>query len=110
LPSQWTTLWSSAYAAKGVKVYMNDVTDTTTAAASKKILKDAGIYRAVAKVKRKGMGKMMESCGLKKTKHSDARTTGIVTFINATTHKQLKQINIAIAHEEMKTTIDNLIN
>jgi hypothetical protein len=98
------------YAAKGVKVYMNDVTDTTTAAVSKATLETAGVYKAVTKVKRKGMGKMMESCGLKKTKYSDAMATGIVTFINATTHKQLKQVSIAITDEEMKTIIDNLLN
>lgn len=98
------------YAAKGVKVYMNDVTDTTTATASKTTLENAGIYKAVTKIKRKGMGKMMESCGLKKTKYSDAMATGIVTFIHPTTHKQLKQVSIAITDEEMKTTIDNLLN
>jgi hypothetical protein len=98
------------YTAKGVKIYMNDVTDTTTTASSKATLETAGIYKAVTKVKRRGMGKMMESCGLKKTKHNDAMATGIVTFINATTHKQLKQVSIAITDEEMKTAIDKLLN
>jgi hypothetical protein len=98
------------YAAKGVKIYMNDLTDSTTTTTSKTTLYNEGVYKAVIKVKRKGMGKMMESCGLKKTKYSDAMATGIVTFIHATTHKQLKQVSIAISDEEMKTTIDNLLN
>jgi hypothetical protein len=97
------------YASKGVTIYMNDLTDSASTASSKASLETAGIYKAVTKVKRKGMGKMMESCGIKKTKHSKSMATGIVTFVNATNHKQIKQVSIAITDEEMKTIIDNLL-
>jgi hypothetical protein len=98
------------YTAKGVSIYMNDLSDSASIAASKETLEAAGIYKAVTKVKRKGMGKMMESCGIKKTKYNKAMATGIVTFINAKTHKQLKQVSIATSDEEMKQIIDNLLN
>lgn len=97
------------YAAKGVTILLNDLTNDTTIAASNTALKNAGVYKAVYSVKRKGMGKMLQSCGLAKDKTSKSLPSGIVTFINPTTHKQLKQLSIAISDEEMKTTIDNLL-
>lgn len=98
------------YTAKGVKIYMNDITNDTTRAASKTVLENEGIYKAVTTVKRKGMGKMMKSCGLARDKQSEAMASGIVTFINPATHKQVKQVSIALPDEEMKKTIDKLLN
>jgi hypothetical protein len=98
------------YAAKGVKIYMNDITNDTTRAASKAVLENERIYKAVTMVKRKGMGKMIQSCGLAKDKQNLNMASGIVTFINAATYKQLKQVSIALTDEEMKKTIDKLLN
>jgi hypothetical protein len=97
------------YAAKGVTILMNNLTNETTIASSNTALKNAGVYKAVYSVKRKGMGKMLQSCGLAKDRTSKSLPSGIVTFINPATHKQLKQVSIAISDEEMKTTIDNLL-
>jgi hypothetical protein len=76
------------YSAQGVNIYMNDLTDATTTNASKELLQKAGVYsKALAKVKE----------------------TGLVVFINPRTGKKIKQVSIALADEEMKTIIDNLL-
>jgi hypothetical protein len=97
------------YSAKGVTVLINDLTNDTTIAASNTVLQNAGVYKAVYSKKRKGMGKMLQSCGLAKGKMTNSPPSGIVTFISPETHKQLKQVSIAMADEEMKATIDNLL-
>ena len=98
------------YTAKGLNIYMNDLTNDTTTAASKLELEKANVYDAVITIPRKGMGKMLKSCGLTKDKKQSSLPSGIVTFINPKTHKQIKQLSIASTDEEMKTTIENLLN
>ncbi len=98
------------YAAKGVTIYFNDLTNDTTKLASKLSLQKENIYEAVTTTPRKGMGHLLKSCGLTKDKKVSIETSGIVTFINPKTHKQLKQLSIASTDEEMKSTIENLLN
>ena len=98
------------YEAKGVIILVNDLTNDSTIAFSKTELEKADVYNAVYSIKRKGVGRMMQSCGLAKRKKQEVVPSGIVTFINPQTHKQLKQMNIAASNEEMKTTIDNFLN
>ena len=97
------------YAAKGLNIYTNDLTNDITKAASKLELEKANVYDAVITTPRKGMGKMLKSCGLAKDKKQSSLPSGIVTFINPKTHKQIKQLSIASTKEEMKTTIENLL-
>ncbi len=97
------------YAAKGVTIIMNDLTDPETTAASARALRDAGVYDAVNTVHRKGMGRMMQSCGLVKGKHGANATTGIVTFVDPLTHRQLKQLSIATPDADMQRAIDHLL-
>lgn len=97
------------YTAKGVTIYMNDLTNDTTKAASKLELEKANIYEAVTTIPRKGVGKMLKSCGLTKDKKQSSLPSGIVIFINPKTHKQLKQLSIASSDEQMKTIIENLL-
>ena len=98
------------YAAKGVTIYFNDLTDDTTKANSKLELEKASVYEAVTTTPRKGMGHLLKSCGLTKDKKVSIEASGIVTFINPKTHKQLKQLSISSTDEEMKSTIENLLN
>jgi hypothetical protein len=97
------------YTAKGINIYMNDLTNDTTKATSKLELEKANIYEAVTTIPRKGIGKMLKSCGLAKDKKQSLLPSGIVTFINPKTHKQLKQLSIASSDEEMRTTIESLL-
>ena len=97
------------YAAKGVTIYFNDLTNDATKAASKLALQNANVYEAVTTRPRKGMGHLLKSCGLAKNKKVTTEASGIVTFINPKTHKQLKQLSIASSDEEMKSTIENLL-
>ena len=76
----------------------------------KLVLENAAVYEAVTTIPRKGMGKMLKSCGLAKDKKQSVELSGIVTFIDATTHKQVKQISISESDEVMIKTIDNLLN
>lgn len=99
-----------SYASHGVSIYMNDLTNDSTKAASKLVLENAAVYEAVTTIPRKGMGKMLKSCGLAKDKKQSVELSGIVTFIDASTHKQVKQISIAESDEVMIKTIDNLLN
>ncbi len=98
------------YAAQGVNIYMNDLTNDSTKAASKTILESAGAYKAVTTIQRKGMGKMLQSCGLAKDKKQSFIASGIVTFIDPKTHQQVKQISIAESDEAMIKTINHLLN
>lgn len=100
----------NSYTSNGIMIYLNDLTNDSTTQASKKILQEANIYDAVITVPRKGLGKMLKSCGLAKDKKQTALASGIVIFINPATQKQLKQESIAIADIEMKQIINNLLN
>lgn len=97
------------YAARGVSIYVNDLTNETTKAASKSALENAGIYEAVTTIPRKGIGHLLKSCGLAKDKRKLTEVSGIATFINPETHKQLKQLSIAGSDDAMKATIESLL-
>jgi hypothetical protein len=97
------------YAAKGLNVYTNDLTTDITKAASKSELEKANVYDAVITTPRKGMGKMLKSCGLANDKKQSSLPSGIITFINPKTYKQIKQLSIASTNEQLKTTIENLL-
>lgn len=98
------------YTVAGVNIYVNDLTDETTKASSKVELEKADVYEAATTIPRKGMGRMLKSCGLAKDKKMSTDVSGIVTFVNPKTHKLMKQLSIASTDEEMKSTIDNLLN
>jgi len=99
----------SPYAAKGVEIMMNDLTNDSTIAASKEELKKLGVYKQVYTTSRKGVGKMMQSCGLVSGKNKQM-VSGIVTFIDAKTLKVLNETSIAVSDQEMKGLIDQLLN
>ena len=96
------------YIAQGVSVYINDLTNDTTRAVSKLELQNANVYKAVTTRPQKGIGHLLKSCGLAKDKKR-TEVSGVVTFIDPTTHKQLKQLSIATPDDEMKVTIENLL-
>ena len=98
------------YATQGVNIYLNDLTNESTKAASMQELEKADIYEAVNTIPRKGMGKVLKACRLIKDKKQTQDVSGIVTFINPKTHKQVKQISITVSDEEMKKTINKLLN
>lgn len=98
------------YAAKGVNIYLNDLTNETTKAASKQELEKANAYVAVNTIPRQGMGKVLKACRLVSDKTQTQDVSGIVTFINPKTHKQVKQISIAESDEEITKTINKLLN
>jgi hypothetical protein len=100
---------TTPYTAKSLDIYVNDLTNETTKAASKLELEKANLYDAVITIPRKGMGKMLKSCGLAKDKKQLSLPSGIITFINPKTHKQIKQLSMAITDNEMKTIIESLL-
>lgn len=97
------------YTAKGLGIIMNDLTDETTIAKSKDELKKSSLYKQIYKANRKGVGRMMEVCGIVHGKNKNM-ATGIITFVDAKTLKVLSETSIAITDSEMKTIIDNLLN
>ena len=97
------------YAAKGVNIYINDLTNSTTKATSEAELQKANVYEAVTTVPRKGMGKVLKACGLLHDKKQLSDVSGIVTLIDPKTHRQLTQFSIARSDGEVKNTIDNLL-
>ncbi len=97
------------YAAKGVNIYFNDLTNEATKAASKTELQRAGVYEAVTTIPAKGVGKMLKACGLKKDRKLSTEVSGIVIFINPKTHRQIRQLSITVADETMRNTIDKLL-
>ena len=97
------------YAAQGVNIYVNDLTNSITKASSEAALQEAHVYEAVTTIPRKGMGKMLKACGLLHDKKRLSDVSGIVTFVDPKTHKQLSQMSIASSDEVIKTTIDNLL-
>lgn len=98
------------YASKGVTIYLNDLTNETTKEASKLELEKANVYETVNTIPRKGVGKALKACHMVKDKKQTQDVAGIVTFIDPTTHKQLKQVSIAVSDEEMKNIITKLLN
>ena len=98
------------YAAKGVNIYLNDLTDETTKAASKQELEKVDAFVAVNSIPRQGIGKVLKACRLVNDKAQTQDVTGIVTFINPKTHKQVKQISIAESDEVIIKSINNLLN
>ena len=98
------------YAAKGVNIYLNDLTDETTKAASKLELEKAHVYEAVNTIPRQGFGKILKACRLVKDKKQTQDVSGIVTFIDPKTHKQVKQLSIAESDEVMRKAITGLLN
>jgi hypothetical protein len=96
------------YTAKGVAIVLNDLTDETTAAKSKNDLEKSDLYKQIYKTNRKGVGRMMQACGLVHGKNK-IMASGIVTFIDAKTLKVLSETSIAIPDAEMKAVIDNLL-
>jgi hypothetical protein len=96
------------YATKGLAIVMNDLTNDTTIAKSKAELKQSSIYKQIYKTNRKGVGRMMQVCGIIHGKDK-SMASGIVTFIDAKTLKVLSATSIAITDAEMKTIIDNLL-
>jgi Na+/H+ antiporter NhaC len=96
------------YATKGLAIVMNDLTDETTIAKSKADLKKSSLYKAIYKTNRKGVGRMMQACGIIHGKDK-TMASGIVTFIDAKTLKVLSETSIAITDAEMKKIIDNLL-
>jgi hypothetical protein len=98
------------YASKGVTIYVNDLSNEKTKEASKQELEKANVYEAVYTTPRKGMGKALKACGMVKDKKQTTDVAGIVTFIDAKSHKQVKQISISETDDEMKKTINKLLN
>jgi len=96
------------YASKGVAIVMNDLTNDSTIAKSKEELKKTSIYKQIYKTNRKGVGKMMQACGLIHDKNK-AMASGIVTFIDAKRLEVLNESSIAVTDQEMKSIIDNLL-
>lgn len=96
------------YVAKGLVVVMNDLTDEKTIAKSKADLKKMGLYKQIYKTKRKGVGRMMQACGMIHGKDKQM-VSGIVVFIDAKTLKVLSETSIAITNAEMQTIIDSLL-
>ncbi len=98
------------YSLKGVNIYLNDLTNETTKEASRQELEKGNVYETVNIIPRKGMGKMLQACHLVKAKKQTQDVAGIVTFIDPVSHKQLKQVSIAISDEEMDKIITELLN
>ena len=96
------------YSNKGVEIVMNDLTDEASIQKSKSELKKSSLYKTVYKTNRKGVGRMMQACGLVHGKNK-SMSAGIVTFIDAKTLKVISESSIAITDVEMKTIIDNLL-
>lgn len=97
------------YASEGVNIYFNDLTNKATKVASQQELQKANVYETVTSIPRKGVGKMLKACGLVKDKKQTQDVAGIVTFIDAKTHKQLKQISIGESDAEIQKIINNLL-
>lgn len=97
------------YSSKGVNIYLNDLTNETTKAASKSELEKADVYETVNTIPRKGIGKALKACRMIKDKKQTQDVAGIVTFIDPVSHKQLKQISISVPDDEMNTVITKLL-
>jgi hypothetical protein len=89
-----------------VQWVINDITNDSTIAASVANLKQLKLYKAVYATPRKGMGKMLQSCGLVKVK-SKTVAAGMVTAIHPTTHEVLWQQSIAQSPQTLLATIQS---
>jgi hypothetical protein len=98
------------YAEKGLNIYMNDLTNDSTKFVSRTQLEKANVYETVNTIPRKGMGKALKACHIVKDKKQTQDVAGIVTFIDASSHKQLKQVSISVSDQEMNTIITKLLN
>jgi hypothetical protein len=78
------------YATKGLTIVMNDLTNETTIAKSKADLKKSSLYKQIYKTNRKGVGRMMQVCGIVHGKEK-TMASGNVTFIDAKTLKVLSE-------------------
>jgi hypothetical protein len=96
------------YATKGLAIVMNDLTDETTIEKSIGELKKSSLYKKIYKSNRKGVGRMMQACGIVHGKDKQM-ASGIVTFIDAKTLKVLNETSITITDQEMKNIIENLL-
>lgn len=96
------------YSTKGLTIIINDLTDETTILKSKADLKKSTLYKQIYKSNRKGVGRMMQVCGILHGKDKQMKS-GIVTFIDAKTLKVISEASIAITNAEMKIIIDNLL-
>lgn len=99
----------STYTTKGLSIVMNDLTNDSTISISKNVLKKSAVYKQIYKTKRKGVGRMMQSCGLIHGKEK-SMVSGIVTFIDAKSLRVMSESSIAVSDNEMKTIIDNQLN
>ncbi len=97
------------YTTKGLEIVMNDLTDEKTIAKSTEELKKSSLYKQIYKVNRKGVGRMMQVCGIVHGKNKNM-SSGIITFVDAKTLKVLSETSIAISDAEMKTIIVKLLN
>jgi hypothetical protein len=97
------------YTTKGLGIVMNDLTDKASIAKSKDELKKLTLYKQIYKTSRKGVGRMMQYCGIIHGKNKNM-VSGIITFIDANTLKVLAETSIAITDAEMKTIIDKFLN
>jgi len=98
-----------SYIDKGVRIYMKDLTDSASITASKKTLRAAHLFVAVYTRPRRGVGGMIQHCGLLKGKSQTTLATGVVTFISPNSYKVVKQLSIAIPTGEMKAQIDSML-
>jgi hypothetical protein len=72
------------YTTKGLAIVINDLTDATTIARSKAELGRSSLYKQIYESNRKGVGKMLQSCGILGADNKNMRS-GIITFIDAKT-------------------------
>ena len=98
-----------SYTDKGLRVFINDLTDTASVKASEAALRKAHLYDAVYTSPRKGLALIMQHCGLLKSNGQRPVPTGIITFIDPRSHKRLKQVSIAIPDKEMKADIETML-
>jgi Na+/H+ antiporter NhaC len=96
------------YTTKGVAIVMNDMTNDSTIVKSKADLEKSSLYKQIYKSNRRGVGRMMQVCGIIHGKNK-TMASGIVTFIDAKALKVLSETSIAITDAEMKKIIDNLL-
>lgn len=96
------------YTSKGLMILVNDLTNDSTTAKSIAELKKYAVYKQIYEAKRKGVGKIMQACGLIHGKNK-SMASGIVTFIDLKTLKILNETSIAVTDQEMKSIIDTLL-
>ena len=96
------------YTTKGVAIVINDLTDEITMTKSKANLEKSYLYKTIYQTNRKGVGRMMQVCGIVHGKDK-SMVSGMVTFIDAKTLKVLSETSITITDLAMKTIIDNLL-